>query len=241
VAVPNGAAVSATATDQNGNTTGFAAAVTAGSATLVPQAQEHFVQALYLDELGRPGTTAELDGWVAALNGLGGPQGVVAGIEGSFEARDHLVKGWYQTFLGRAAAGGEELGWVSLLADHTEEQVLSQILGTPEFFNHAQQLVSSGTPQERSVQALYLLLLNRTGSMAEVDGWVSALPQRGQAGVALGILQSLEYRTDVISGYYTSLLHRPADGELSGWASSGLDLATVRMGFETTPEFFLNG
>ncbi len=42
------------------------------------------------------------------------------------------------TYLGRAAQGGEELFWVGeLLQGATEEQVLSQILGSAEFFNRA--------------------------------------------------------------------------------------------------------
>src|SRR5262249_30069331 len=77
-------------------------------------AQQRFVQALYLDALGRAGAQAELDVWVAVLNSPGGSQAQVAsGIEGSLEAQDRLVKSWYFAFLGRAAQGDEELGWVN--------------------------------------------------------------------------------------------------------------------------------
>ena len=105
-------------------------------------AQERFVQALYLDELGRAGAKAELDGWVGVLNGSGGSQTTVAGdILHSQEARDHLVKSWYVTFLGRQADGTEELGFVNqLVQGGTEEQVLSEILGSADFYNRAQTL-----------------------------------------------------------------------------------------------------
>jgi hypothetical protein len=125
------------------------------------------VQALYLDELGRVGTRAELDRWTPALDSTGGSQSVINGIKGSQEARAHLVKSWYLTYLGRAVGttnnASEEQGFVNeLLAGVTEEQVLSQILGTAEFASHAQTLDSSGTPQDRVVTALCHLLLNRS-------------------------------------------------------------------------------
>src|SRR5262249_4036705 len=127
-------------------------------------ADERFVQALYLDDLGRAGSKSELSQWVPVL-GAGGQQAVATGIQGSFEARDHLVKTWYQTYLGRAADGTEELGWVAqLAAGQSEEQVLSRILGSTEFSDRAQTLVSGATPDQRYVQALYSVLLDRTGS-----------------------------------------------------------------------------
>src|SRR5262249_30653423 len=119
-------------------------------------ANERYVQALYLDALGRPGSKAELDAWAAFITGTDASLAVVAsGIERSPEARTHLVRSWYQTFLGRPAQGNEEQGWVNLLlAGLTEERVLSIILGSPglggdphgEFYQHAQTLIPSGTP-----------------------------------------------------------------------------------------------
>ena len=88
-------------------------------------ANERFVQALYLDELGRAVAQSELDSWVAVLNGLDGATAVASDIEHSFEAQDHLVKSWYVNYLGRPAVAGEELGFVNLLQQgQTEERVL---------------------------------------------------------------------------------------------------------------------
>jgi hypothetical protein len=204
-------------------------------------ADEHFVQALYLDELGRGGSISELDSWVAALSSVG-RSGVIAGIMNSPEAHERLVQGWYVTYLGRQADGVEEQGWVNSLKTQTEEQVLSQILGSQEFFDRAQTLISSGTPNERYVQALYQSLLGRSGSTAEVAGWVSALSLEGRSSVTLGFLQSQEFRTDVFQSYYSTLLHRSADATgLAGWVSSDLDLLHVRAGIEASDEFFANG
>jgi hypothetical protein len=207
-------------------------------------AQERFVQALYIDELGRAGTKSELDSWVTLLNAPGGSQALVATtIEHSAEARDHLVKSWYQLFLGRPAVNGEESAWVSLLLQgQTEETVLSLILGSPEFYQRAQTLVLTGTPDERFVQALYQVLLHRTGSSLDISAWVSILPQVGRQGVALAFLESAEFRTRLFQEYYNALLHRPADTPgLNAWVASGLDASNVRVGFESSPEFFSNG
>jgi hypothetical protein len=217
---------------------------TATMATLtILKVQERFVQALYLDDLGRAGSVAELDLWLPTLNGPGGQKAVASGIGSSPEARDHLVKGWYQSYLGRTAQGGEELGVVGLLSTHTEEQVLSQILGGQEFYNRAQTLIPSGTPDQRYVQALYKLLLIRTGSTAEASGWIgTGLSAQGRVTVALGILLSPEYRTDVVAGNYSTLLHRAGSAaEVSSWLSTGLDLRSIRLGFQGSPEFFTNG
>jgi predicted outer membrane repeat protein len=228
----------------------FAGPDTADRATALAglSAPERFVQALYLDDLGRAGSKAELDGWVnGVLNQPGGsPQAVAAGIAGSLEARDHLVQSWYLAYLGRPAQGGEEQGWVRLLqAGQSAEQVLGAILASPEFFNRAQALASAGTPEGRYVRALHELLLGRPGGQAEVDGWANSLssPSRAQQRqvLALGILSSQEFRTDQFEGYYNALLHRPADSGLAGWVASGLDAHAVCVAFESGPEFFSKG
>jgi hypothetical protein len=204
--------------------------------------QERFVQALYLDELGRPGTLAELDGWVQVLNGSGGRRAVVAGIDGSFEARDRVVKGWYQTFLGRTAMNGEENFWAHLLATQTQEQTLSQILGSGEFFTHAQTLGFIGSANSQFIQALYSLLLNRTPGSPEINAWLNLLPMLGRQGVALDILQSQEYRTDTVQTDYIDLLHRIGDDlGVNFWVTSSLDLAKIRVSLESSLEFFGNG
>jgi parallel beta-helix repeat protein len=205
-------------------------------------ADERFVQALYLGTLGRAGSNAEVDAWLPVL-GAAGQQAVVADIASSLEARDRLVKTWYQLYLGRAADGTEEMGWVSKLdAGQSEEMVLSQILGSTEFYARAQTMGFKGTADQNYVQALFQVLLNRTASDAEVAGWSSTLPQLGTQGVALGFLQSQEFRTYQFEAYYNALLGRPDDPiGLTGWVQSPNDMGSVRIGFESGTEFFTNG
>jgi hypothetical protein len=207
-------------------------------------AAHRFVQVLYLNALGRVGSMAELDQWVAALNGPGGSTAAIANlIERSPEARDHLVTAWYLAFLNRRPINGEELGWASmLLLGQTEEQVLSDILGAPESFNHAQTLGSSGTPQERFVKSLYQLLLNRDGSPSEVAGFVNIFSAIGAQQIALTFLESSEFRMDLAEAYYNALLHRASDAATrSAWAASSLDAATMRVVFDASSEVFTNG
>ena len=64
------------------------------------------------------------------------------------------------------------------------------------------------------------------------------------ANLAEDFLHSDEYRADAVRGFYTTILHRqaaPADAEVSYWASSDLDLTTIRVEFEASYEFYLHG
>ena len=92
------------------------------------------------------------------------------------------------------------------------------------------------------MQALYQLVLSRTGSTTEARGWVNLLPQINQQGVALAFLQSQEYRGDLFNGNYNILLHRSPDVlGLQGWIFSSLNATGVRIGFESSAEFYSNG
>src|SRR5262249_17794850 len=79
---------------------------TASGPLTVLTADQGFVRALYRQALGRDGSLAELDVWVAWLNGPDGSRAEVAArIESSLEGRTRLVGGWYRTYLGRDAQG----------------------------------------------------------------------------------------------------------------------------------------
>jgi PKD repeat protein len=207
--------------------------------------QERAVQALYLDALGRAGTKAELDIWTAALppGATSLTQAVVSAINNSPEARDHLVKSWYISYLGRQAQGGEEQVWVNQLqAGQSEVQVLSNLLSQSEFYSRAQLLISSGTADQRYVEALYQLLLNRPANANELATGVANVAKLGRGGYALSILQGQEYRADQIQGYYDALLHLQAGSTgLDNWVASNLDLGVIRIDFEDSPKFFTNG
>jgi hypothetical protein len=202
-----------------------------------------FVQDLYNDFLGRTGAPSELNQWVSVLPTLG-QAGVAYAISHSPEALTYAVDGFYVKFLGRQAAGGEEAVWVAALENGaTEEQVIAVILSSSEFAAHANALIGGANADANYVQALYQLLLNRTGSPAEVNFWLGALPN-GRAAVALGFLGSPEYRTDVVTQLYGTLLDRltmPTASDVAGWVNSGLDILAIEAVFASSAEYFQNG
>jgi hypothetical protein len=194
---------------------------------------------MFEDQLGREADPGGLQFWKAALHSGAGVAGVAAGIEDSTEARTLFVKRLYVQYLGRSAQNGEEQGWVrALVQGDTEEDVTASIVGSAEFQQRAQALVSTGSTSERTVQALYSVLLGRSASAAEAAGWVNALQTAGSRAVAMGFLRSAEFRTTAVDTAYVSLLGRGADaGGLQGWVSSNLDLHAIRHAIEHSAEF----
>jgi hypothetical protein len=206
-----------------------------------------FIRMLYELALGRQGSLGEWNLWVPLLQQPDGRSIVANAIERSQEARTFLVKGWYQTYLGRPARNGEEQIWVqALLGGATEEQILGLILGSQEYFQHVTTLAGiTGAPSnDNFIRGLYLQLLGRQPGPSEIAVWDSVLAQNGnnRAAVATGILTSVEYRGIVVRNYYHQLLQRlassPSQGEVDSWVFSGLDITSIRVGFESSVEFY---
>jgi uncharacterized protein YkwD len=199
------------------------------------------VRNLYQAVLGRAAADAELPFWLPVLQTAGGLRLAADGIERSAEARTRLVKDWYRTYLGREAVGGEEQSAVNaLLRGLREEQVLAAILGSPEYAARAAALTGTAASDTAYVQALYLQVLGRPGSAAEVNGWVGRLAVLGRAVTAEAFLASAEHRTNQVVGYYRRLLLRqadPAPAEVAGWVRSSLDLTGLRVAFASSAEF----
>jgi uncharacterized protein YkwD len=204
-----------------------------------------YIRKFYQTILGRPASNAEVALWLPMLQTPGGVGAVASAIEHSGEARTRLVKSWYVTYLGRTANNGEEQGWVnSLLQGATEADVLAGILSSQEFYVRAQTLVSAGSSDESYIRALYSLLLNRAPSNGEVQGWLATLAGSSRAAVTEGFVHSGEYRALMVQSYYSTILHRssPASAaEVNYWVASGLDLTSIRVGFEESYEYYLDG
>jgi subtilisin-like proprotein convertase family protein len=245
IALANGThSLTLVATDSQGDSANSAAplVVTVDTTRLDPDRK--FVQAIYNLALGRPGSPQEWNAWVQLLSQPNGRLLVANDIERSFEARDHVVRGWYQTFLGRAPQNGEEAGLAQAMVNGaTEEQVLAVILGSQEYFNHAPSIPGVGGQATNTtfIQALYLQLLNRTPSQGEINAWLTVLAGIGRTGVATAFLGSAEYRTDVITSFYSVVLRRsspPSASEVSLWVNSGFDFLSIEIFFESSTEFF---
>ncbi len=233
-------------------------------------ASSAFVQRLfegYLHRAASPSETAALAPLVAS-----DPQKVSKMIIEGMDADTVLVDGLYQRLLGRSAKNDPGAqGWVNgLLAGMTEEQVITGIASSSEFYSRAAALVNSGTPDQRFVTALYELVLGRQSppGAGEVDSWVAGLPNLGRAGVVADFLASAEFRTHAVAALYFAdpaaastpafpsipaqwvgstvpdLLHRssaPAAAEVNGWANSSLDLLSIEVLVAASSEFFTNG
>ena len=245
IALANGThSLTLVATDSQGDSANSVAPVVVTVDTTRLDPDRKFVQAIYNLALGRPGSPQEWNAWVQLLSQPNGRLLVANDIERSFEARDHVVRGWYQTFLGRAPQNGEEAGLAQAMVNGaTEEQVLAVILGSQEYFNHAPSVLGVGGMASNTtfIQALYAQLLSRTPSQGEINAWLSVLPGLGRAGVAAAFLGSAEYRSDVVTSFYSVVLRRtspPSASEVSLWVNSGLDLLSIEIFFESSTEFF---
>jgi hypothetical protein len=90
-----------------------------------------FVQSLYINILGRTGSSSELAGWNNQLQTLG-LVGVANGFTGSTENRDNIITADYESYLHRAPTTLQEAGLASSSQDLLIFAVVIQ--STPEFF-----------------------------------------------------------------------------------------------------------
>jgi hypothetical protein len=215
-----------------------------------------FVASLYSAVLRRAGDTSsatDAGSWIALLNANKLTQAqAAAGIIHSAEAGGVLADTLYLILLDRAPTSSERASLAaSLSSGATEEQAVTQLVTSAEYtFNHAS--------DNDFVQSLYLRLLGRVGSTAEVNGWVAALPTLGRARVVQDFLKSSEFRTAAVQQVYgftkappsavsstlAILLHRtsaPTTAEINAWVNSGLDLLSIEAGIAGSPEFFTTG
>jgi hypothetical protein len=231
------------ATDLAGNSTGSQLTVVIAPDALDPDRK--YIRALYLEELGRPGSLAEWSVWGSELALLDGRRIVSSGIATSREARVQLVDGWYLKYLGRTAGDWEDQAWVKALLDGaSEEQVLGVILSSEEYFNHTSTLPSASglSPNQAFVEALYVQLLGRQADAPGLKYWTDHIGDLGRDGVARQLLSSREYRDTIVRGYYRDLVQRPAGSpsqqEVDSWSLSGMDITSIRVGFLASKEYY---
>jgi len=202
---------------------------------------EALIQNLYERVLNRSANNDEVQLWTNIFNSQG-QAALVAGITLSLEARMNLVSSWYLQFLGRAANTNEAQIWAQSMMNGTSEvQVLASILGSAEFQARADALIGGSLTDENYVRALYLLLLNRDASQAEVNAWVSGVNASGRTSVAASLLGSGEFRASFVENLYLTYLDRTGSSEeWQNWASSGLSLTNLRLAFLSSAEYFAN-
>ena len=165
----------------------------------------NFIDRAYLDLLQRSPSPAEIASGLLALGSE--TRATFAGsLDMSNEYYQLLVGSYSQDLLGRPATSAELIFFTGELATKvTDESVQTQIAGSSEFF------LASGSTDAGFVTALYKDFLNRTPSSSELALWVGALSTMSRDQVASLLLETSEYDTDLVKGYYLEFLRRPAD------------------------------
>jgi hypothetical protein len=117
---------------QNGGTEEQVETLFLTSPEYISHIDTDFVQSLYLNILGRPGSLGELAGWNNNIQNLGGLAGVANDFVHSPENRLNTLRADFQTFLHRTPADSE----ISALANSTQDLLSLEglVLSSPEFF-----------------------------------------------------------------------------------------------------------
>lgn len=147
----------------------------------------------------------------------------------STEYDSRVIASYYQNFLGRSASPAEITSWVSFMRQGglTEEQVAYDFLSSPAYS------AIYGT-DAAFVQSMYQNVLGRTGSAAEVSGWVNYLQNGGtRAGLARTAIAASD--TMAVQGFDAIILGwAPYPSGDAVWVASlqkGLTLADVAADF----------
>lgn len=164
--------------------------------------QQKFIQQAFHDTLGRDATSDQMTQLNEAPR-----QNIAESLVTSVEYRSNLVQRMYQQFLGRAADPQDLNGSVFLLQNgNTDEQVLANILASPEYFtNH----FSNNTT---FVTGLYNDLFSRAPTPAETEASTNRLDAGTVGGfqVAFELLRTVEYAAIRVQSMFQQYLGRPA-------------------------------
>jgi hypothetical protein len=197
------------------------------------------IDELYALRLERTAATPELNYWEGIYNSSG-EAAVVTGINQSREAFERMVIHLYEHYLGREPGQSEvQFWWGQLMNGSTEEQVMSGVLASNEFFNRAQAAQSTGDATNNFLQELYQTMLNRTAGNSELAYWDTQIGTLGRAGVVAQFAASDEYRNEMIDMFYSTMLSRPsASNQASKFAGKTLD--QIRLAIQESSEFQAN-
>jgi subtilisin family serine protease len=202
----DGTSYTFTVTATNWVGTGPASAAS-NAVTPTMDAVERYVTKVYADLFHRAVDPAGQTSWTDALK-RGTPYGGVANsITYSREFRSGLISASYQRYLGRGSDPAGLNGWLSEMDRGLQiEQMQSGFIASYEFY------AGAGGDDRQWIARLYATVLGRTPGSAEIDSWVARLRTGAdRRTVALGFLYSTEHLTEVVNGYYVTLLRRGID------------------------------
>jgi hypothetical protein len=177
-----------------------------GSASAQPLTpNQKFVNLAYNDLLKRPPSAGELNAASSAIDAASLTRLGFAGQMTSLpEFLGDTVNDYYQQYLGRSADTASLNSFIPAIQSGAHfEDVQSNIVGSAEYF------ARSGSTNSAFLAALYNDLLNRP---IDASGTATFLPLltggTPRTTVANAILTSLEYRDDLVAGYFTDFLRR---------------------------------
>jgi hypothetical protein len=173
-----------------------------------------FIPTLYHHLLGRGPSPSETADGLTFLGSHTRTQYAALLLSGA-EYKTDLIQNAYRRFLGRSATAGEVSNWLG--AGGTDELLYANILGSSEYFL----LPRVGGTNTGFVTAVYLDLLSRPVDSASLAAWVAALEgTTTRFQVAQTLLSDVEYRTDLVQGWYQRFLGRGATmSEVNAWLS----------------------
>lgn len=196
---------------------------------------------LYQYVLGRQPDAAGLASWVGHWNAGMAPSTVARGFVRSQEARTPWLVAQYQDLLDRAPDASGYDGWMKALVkgDTDALSVTTGFLASEEYWAHA------GKDDEAFVASLYVDVLARQGSQAEIASWVAGSGSFAKADerrrVAAGFVYSAESLGRHVHAAYAKFLDRAADpGGHATWVdemSRGMSLEVLAIAFLGSNEF----
>jgi hypothetical protein len=195
---------------------------------------------LYQDLLGRTASDQEVVAWVNLVGAGLSRQVIVTGFVNSPEYRVREVQNIYQTLLHRAADPTGLNAFVSAIQQgHAPEEVRLAIISSLEYFQ------THGNSNQAYVSALYNDILHRAADSNGLAGFTGLLNanQLTRAQVASQLFASLEYRLDVVGGFYTRFLRRTGDATsvnaFANMLGTGVREDDVIMELIASDEYFL--
>jgi RHS repeat-associated protein len=227
------------ATDQAGNVESKPAAAQATTQAQLSSPNKLYIDAVYMDLLGRAPDIVGLNYWSGQLD-QGGARGTLINlIDHSAEYFGTIIKPAYQQFLGRGPDSGGLAFWIDRMVNGlTDELLEAGFIGSPEYFAH------SGGTDKGWVDAMYQNLLGRQPDAQGESFWVGQLAHgANRASVAFGFAASAEREGQHISANYQKYLGRKAgQSEIDYWidqfVNRGKTNEDVVTGFVSSLEYY---
>lgn len=167
-----------------------------------------FLENVWQDLLERGITPGEKALFLNLLNRGGNQAQVAQLVLNSAEYRTKLVQRFYRQFLGRTAGPPEINFFLGMLQQGaTVEQIIAVLVSSDEYYRNR-----GGGTDNGFIEQVYSDLLNRPADEGGVVALIGLLNRGGtRQQVAQLILESKEYRTDQLQGFYKMFLEREAN------------------------------